>query len=49
MFLLIWQLLPGGKAVKLTGAVLLAGAFLAVLWFWLFPVADAWLYGGGAL
>jgi Sortase domain len=35
--------LPGGRGAKLTGAVLLAGAVAAVLWFVVFPLVDQYL------
>ncbi|SFJ26504.1 hypothetical protein SAMN05421835_10496 [Amycolatopsis sacchari] len=30
------------------GFLLLAAGLFAVLWYWLFPLVDSWLYGGGA-
>lgn len=37
----IWRQLPGPLGVRITQAVLLAAAVLALLWFLVFP----WLHG----
>jgi hypothetical protein len=36
----IWRRLPFGLAGKLTGSLLLAAAFTALLWFFVFPWAE---------
>lgn len=39
----IWRRLPGGRAAKVVGAVLIAGAVAALLWFVVFPLVDQYL------
>jgi hypothetical protein len=36
----IWRKLPFGLPGKLIGSVLLAVAFLALLWYWVFPTVE---------
>ena len=40
MYSWIWRRLPGGHAAKVVGAVLIAGAVAALLWFVVFPLVD---------
>jgi hypothetical protein len=36
----IWRKLPFGRPGKLIGATVLVIATVAVLWFWVFPLAE---------
>jgi hypothetical protein len=40
MYAWIWRKLPFGLPGKLIGSVLLVTATVALLWFWLFPLAE---------
>ena len=40
MYAWIWRKLPFGLPGKLIGSVLLVTATMALLWFWLFPLAE---------
>jgi hypothetical protein len=39
----IWRKLPFGLPGKIVGSVLLAAAFAALLWYWVFPAAESLL------
>jgi len=40
MYAWIWHHLPGNGGVKAVCSVLLILAVVAVLWFWIFPLAE---------
>lgn len=40
MYSWIWRRLPGNGGVKAVCSVLLVLAVAAVLWFWIFPLAE---------
>ena len=43
MYAWIWRHLPFGVAGKIGGAVVLAAAFGALLWYVVFPLIDPWV------
>ena len=40
MYAWIWRHLPFGRPGKLAGSVILVAAFVALLWYWVFPAVE---------
>lgn len=43
MYGALWRVLPGGRLAKALICLLLAAAFVAVCFFWLFPLVTPYL------